>query len=77
MSLMIRISYGECTDKSTPSPAKAAGVQVSDRVVAVNGASTGPWEAVSPAIRAAGSHPSTLTVERNGQRLDLSVTRLR
>ena len=68
------ISYGECTDKSTPSPAKAAGVQVGDRVVAVNGASTGSWEAVSSAIRAAGSHPSTLTVERNGQRLDLSVT---
>lgn len=68
------LSYGECTDKSTPSPAKAAGVQVGDRVVAVNGASTGSWEAVSSAIRAAGSHPSTLTVERNGQRLDLSVT---
>jgi len=68
------ISYGECTDKSTPSPAKAAGVQVGDRVVAVNGTSTGSWEAVSSAIRAAGSHPSTLTVERNGQRLDLSVT---
>ena len=60
------ISYGECTDKSTPSPAKAAGVQVGDRVVAVNGTSTGSWEAVSSAIRAAGSHPSTLTVERNG-----------
>ena len=43
-------------------------------MVAVNGASTGSWEAVSSAIRAAGSHPSTLTVERNGQRLDLSVT---
>ncbi|WP_314661866.1 site-2 protease family protein, partial [Rothia mucilaginosa] len=68
------ISYGECTDKSTPSPARAAGVQVGDRVVAVNGTSTGSWEAVSSAIRAAGSHPSTLTVERNGQRLDLSVT---
>ena len=68
------ISYGECTDKSTPSPAKAAGVQVGDRVVAVNGASTGSWEAVSSAIRAAGSRPSTLTVERDGQRLDLSVT---
>lgn len=68
------ISYGECASASTPAPAKAAGLRAGDTIVAVNGAETGSWSAVSSAIRASGSQTVEFTVLREGNRQVLSAT---
>ena len=52
-------------------PAAAAGLQVDDRVVAVNGARTPTFQQVSHRIRASHGAPITVTVERQGRRLTL------
>ena len=52
-------------------PAAAAGLQVGDKVVAVNGVATPTFDAVSKRIRATHGGAVTVTVVRNGERLDL------
>ena len=60
----------ECPEDADPSPAAAAGLQVGDRIVAVNGQPTPDWEAVQSAIRA---HigPGTVDVIRDGEKITL------
>jgi regulator of sigma E protease len=50
-------------------PAAAAGLRAGDRIVAVNGQSTGSFGGASHLIRASRGNPITLTVLRDGQRV--------
>jgi membrane-associated protease RseP (regulator of RpoE activity) len=61
------------------SPAAAAGLRPGDTIVAVEGQQLDPtaydsWTTVQDAIRSHPGQPVALTVDRSGQRLDLTVT---
>ncbi|MFE0703886.1 M50 family metallopeptidase [Streptomyces sp. NPDC058872] len=60
----------ECQAGDQVSPAYAAGLKDGDRILALNGRPVADWDALSDRIRAT-IGPATLTVERDGQRLDL------
>lgn len=58
---------------SPGSPAEEAGLEVGDRIVAVDGASTSDFDAVRSAVTSRGGEELVITVERDGRRLDLPV----
>ncbi len=70
------IQQSEKRDKCAPgdpaAPAKAAGLKAGDKIVAFNGRSVGDWSALQKDIRATVG-PATITVERAGQRVDLTA----
>ncbi len=55
-------------------PAAAAGLKSGDTVLAVDGKPVATWDELSQAIRGSGGRTVVLTVERAGQRLEVSVT---
>ena len=64
------------------SPAKKAGLRAGDRIVAIDGRpvsqeTTTGWDQVQAAIRGSADTPVVFTVERNGDRRDLTVTPIR
>jgi membrane-associated protease RseP (regulator of RpoE activity) len=59
---------------AVPAPAKAAGVQPGDVVLAINGTKVKDSEAFVRTVRASPGKPVTLTVLRNGRSIDLTVT---
>ena len=63
----------ECPPDAPLTPAAAAGFQPGDRIVAFNGQRYEEWTDLQRAIRAA-SGTVTVTVERNGQLVDLTPT---
>lgn len=72
------VSVPRVAQYSTDSPAYAAGIEAGDIIVAVNGAEisydTQGLETASSIIAASQGNPITLTVERDGGRVDLIVT---
>ena len=54
-----------------PTPAAESGIQPGDKVVAFNGIAVSSWDDVSRLIRANLDHQAVVTVERNGERIDL------
>ncbi|HVD82362.1 MAG TPA: M50 family metallopeptidase [Propionibacteriaceae bacterium] len=54
-----------------PTPAAESGIQSGDKIVAFNGTAVSSWDDVSRLIRANLDHEAVVTVERNGQRIDL------
>ncbi|CAM5461369.1 M50 family metallopeptidase [Streptomyces avidinii] len=70
------IQQSEKRDKCAPgdpaAPAKAAGLKAGDRIVAFNGRTVADWSALQKDIRATVG-PATITVERAGQRVDLTA----
>ncbi len=54
-----------------PTPAAESGIQPGDKVVAFNGIAVSSWDDVSRLIRANLDHRAVVTVERNGERIDL------
>lgn len=54
------------------SPAYTSGIKVGDTVVAFNGQSVSTWGELSTLIRANGAGVARVTVERDGQRVDLT-----
>jgi regulator of sigma E protease len=58
----------------TGSPAQAAGLRSGDLIVAIEGTPVLEWDEMSRLIRARPGTPTLLTVERQGQRLDIRVT---
>jgi membrane-associated protease RseP (regulator of RpoE activity) len=52
-------------------PAKLAGLQSGDRIVSFNGAPIGSWDQMSEAIRGNLGNPAQITVQRDGQRVEL------
>ncbi|HEX7045737.1 MAG TPA: RIP metalloprotease RseP [Burkholderiales bacterium] len=55
-------------------PAKTAGMQVGDRIVAIEDRAVERWEEVVAAISARPEQPTRVTVERDGERRTLEVT---
>jgi membrane-associated protease RseP (regulator of RpoE activity) len=55
-----------------PTPAAESGIQPGDKVVAFNGIAVSSWDDVSRLIRANLDHQAVVTVERNGERIDLT-----
>lgn len=55
-------------------PAKAAGMQIGDRIVSVEGKTVSGWEDVVASISARPGQATNVTVERNGERLVLTMT---
>ncbi|MFJ7591062.1 M50 family metallopeptidase [Streptomyces sp. NPDC097617] len=70
------IQQSEKRDKCAPgdpaAPAKAAGLKAGDKIVAFNGRTVGDWSALQKDIRSTVG-PATITVERAGQRVDLTA----
>ncbi|WP_221354035.1 M50 family metallopeptidase [Streptomyces beigongshangae] len=67
----------ECRAGDTPAPAKAAGLRGGDEIVAFDGEKVTDWSALQSDIRANPGKDVTLTVERDGRRLDLSAHLIR
>jgi membrane-associated protease RseP (regulator of RpoE activity) len=67
-----------CPAGAPPTPAAAAGFRPGDKIIAFNGTpvTENNWRALQEAIRAA-TGTVTVTVERDGQRLDLTPTLIR
>ncbi len=61
-------------DVTKDAPAAQAGIQPGDRVLAVNGQAVRSAEHISMFIREHRSEPITLTVERNGQKQEVTAT---
>lgn len=55
-------------------PAKAAGIQIGDTIVAVDGTNVANWHAFIDAIQRSQGKPITFEVKRNGKLQDFSVT---
>lgn len=62
-----------CRSADPVSPAKAAGLQEGDKIVAFNGTPVDDWATLSERIRQT-IGPATLTVERDGARTQLEAT---
>ncbi|MEU6125382.1 site-2 protease family protein [Streptomyces sp. NPDC047123] len=60
----------KCAAGDKAAPAKAAGLKPGDKIVAFQGASVDDWSALQSKIRET-IGPATITVERDGKRLDL------
>jgi len=58
-------------------PAEKAGIKTGDRIVAVNGKPVDSWYDLRPIIQSLDGSPVDLTVERDGQQLNLSVQPVR
>jgi regulator of sigma E protease len=65
----------EVAEVQSGTPAAAAGLQVGDRVVAVNGQPIGAFDAASHLIRSSNGGPVTLTVIRDGHRVQVGPRR--
>ena len=70
-----QLDNGTCTASDQPSPAKRAGLQQGDKVVAFDGKPVRNWTQLGDAIRAVppGS-PASITVVRDGKTLTLHTT---
>jgi regulator of sigma E protease len=58
-------------------PAKAAGMQAGDRIVAIDDTPVTSWYDLKKMIQSSGGNPQTFTVERDGQVLHLSIKPVR
>ncbi|HEY6866968.1 MAG TPA: RIP metalloprotease RseP, partial [Candidatus Eisenbacteria bacterium] len=58
----------------TGMPAYRAGLQIGDRIVAVDGRPIAAWDELPPLLRGAVDTPVRLTIEREGRRLEITVT---
>jgi regulator of sigma E protease len=56
------------------SPAKQAGMQIGDRIVAVDGETTDTWQKFQVATLGKAKRTITVTVERNGKTIDIPMT---
>ena len=63
----------ECASGDQSSPAKAAGLEGGDKIVAFNGTAVDDWSTLQSDIRANPGNDVTLTVERKGKELDLTA----
>lgn len=63
-----------CSPRDPQSPAAAGGLQPGDTIVAIDGTPVTGWEQLTAPIRASAGTPLTFTVERDGQRREVTVT---
>lgn len=62
---------GDCPSNSVPSPALAAGLQVNDRLVSLNGVKVKTWAGVVKLIRDSAGKPLQIVVERDQKLITL------
>ncbi len=62
-----------CTASDAPSPAKAAGLEPGDKVLAVGGVAITEWQQATREIRKAGAAPIAIEIERNGERKSVTA----
>lgn len=72
-TLSTRIGSIEPLDNG-PSPAARAGIEVGDRILAVDGTRIDEWEQVRAAVAGRIDQPITVTIERGGRVLDVIAT---
>ncbi|HSN42863.1 MAG TPA: site-2 protease family protein [Propionibacteriaceae bacterium] len=63
-----------CKAGDPASPAKAAGLQVGDRIVSFNGVALDAWDDLTTMIRANGDGPALIVVKRDGREVALTPT---
>ncbi|AEE45658.1 M50 family metallopeptidase [Cellulomonas fimi] len=63
-----------CTDADEPAPGAAAGMRPGDTVVRYDGTDVTSWAQLTELIRASGDQEVPVVVERDGARVDLTVT---
>ncbi|MFD8219981.1 M50 family metallopeptidase [Streptomyces sp. NPDC059697] len=63
----------KCAASDQAAPAKAAGLKGGDKIVAFNGKAIDDWSALQSDIRSNPGKDVTLTVERKGQKVDLTA----
>ncbi|MDQ0374327.1 M50 family metallopeptidase [Cellulomonas humilata] len=64
----------ECTAADESAPAAAAGIEPGDTVVSYDGTEITSWDQLSGLIRATGAEAVPIVVERDGERVDLTIT---
>jgi len=70
-------SRSKCQSGDPAAPAKAAGLKAGDKIVAFNGEKVRDWSTLQEDIRANPGKDVTITVERAGQKVDLSAHLIR
>lgn len=63
-----------CTPSDPVSPAKRAGLQAGDVIVAFNGSTIDAWSDLTPLIRENADRPATIVVERDGEQVTLRTS---
>lgn len=70
------LADGSCPAEAPVGPAQAAGMQAGDRVIEINSQPVTSWDEATSLLSERGQSPSTIVVDRNGQRVSLSLTPL-
>lgn len=70
-------SRSKCQSGDPQAPAKAAGLRAGDKILAFNGEPVGDWSTLQEDIRANPGKDVTLTVERKGEKVDLTAHLIR
>ena len=65
---------GKCAPGAQIPPAKKAGIQAGDKIIAINGKKINLWSDAVSTIRNSPNKQLTLTLERAGSNLDISLT---
>jgi len=63
-----------CSSKSTPSPAKNAGILAGDQIISINGVEYTEWAQAVRIIRSSAGRQLDITLNRNGGLIDILVT---
>ena len=63
-----------CSSKSTPSPAKNAGILAGDQIISINGVEYTEWAQAVRVIRSSAGKQLDIKVNRNGGLIDILVT---
>ena len=63
-----------CSSKSTPSPAKNAGILAGDQIISINGVEYTEWAQAVRVIRSSAGKQLDITINRNGGLIDILVT---
>ena len=70
----LNVPRHECGVNDLKAPAELAGILAGDKIVAVDGQPMTEWKDIQARIRASADTLVTLTVDRAGQRIDLTAT---
>ena len=70
----IPVSTELCTSSSLPSPAKVAGIQAGDLILAINGTAVTDWAKDVALIRGAPNRELTISLLRNGEKITIQAT---
>ncbi len=77
VSECIPISTEACSETSIPSPAKAAGIQPGDYIIAINNKAVTDWSKDVDLIRQSAGQELTLSIMRNGEKITINATPVR